>query len=102
MSWPGRGLNTTHLERLNEERLKQVLDSMPTRRVDLHLHRQVLRNAQYVARVSDLEDWGSLAVASSYCDVVVCEKHMADMLGRDGFVTPARIETSLEQALVAA
>jgi hypothetical protein len=84
------------LEGLGEQKLKQVIDDMPTRRVDVHLHKQVLRNSSYVARPTDLEDWGSLAVASSYCDVVVCEKHMADMLKRDGFRTQARIEVDLE------
>jgi hypothetical protein len=28
---------------------------------------------------------------------VICEKHMADMLKRDGFRTQARIETDLER-----
>jgi hypothetical protein len=87
------------LEALGETRLKQVIDAMPTRRVDMHLHREVLKNRAYVAKASDLEDWGGLAVASCYCDVVVCEKHMASMLRRNGFSTQARIETSLEAAL---
>lgn len=82
---------------LGEEKLKQVIDDMPTRRVDLHLHRQVLRNATYRAKSTDLEDWGSLALATCYCDVVVCEKHMADMLRRDRFRTVSRVETNLEQ-----
>jgi hypothetical protein len=30
---------------------------------------------------------------------VVCEKHMAHMLRRNGFVTKARIEVDLENAL---
>lgn len=86
------------LYELGEKGLKQVVDDMPTRRVDLHLHRQVLSNPNYVARISDLEDWGGLVVASCYCDVLVCEKHMADMLRRDGLTTHARIETNLESA----
>jgi len=91
------GLLKEALEGLGEHKLKQVIDDMPTRRVDLHLHRQVLRNPSYLARSTDLEDWGSLALASSYCDVVVCEKHMADMLKRDSFRTHARIEVDLEK-----
>jgi hypothetical protein len=90
------GLPKEALDDLGEQKLKQVIDDMPTRRVDLHLHKQVLRNLSYVARPTDLEDWGSLTVASSYCDVVICEKHMADMLKRDGFRTHARIEVNLE------
>jgi hypothetical protein len=95
-------LEPTALEGLGETRLKQVIDDMPTRRVDLHLHRQVLKNTTYVARASDLEDWGGLVVASCYCDVLVCEKHMANMLRRNGFVTKARVEINLENALKAA
>lgn len=90
------GLSKAVMDGLGEQRLKQVIDSMPTRRVDMHLHKQVLRNARYVARLTDLEDWGSLALASCYCDVIVCEKHMADMLRRDDFTTHARVEVDLE------
>jgi hypothetical protein len=84
------------LDGLGEKKLKQVINDMPTRRVDLHLHRQVLHNSNYRARPTDLEDWGGLVIASSYCDVVVCEKHMASMLKRDGFKTHARVEVNLE------
>jgi hypothetical protein len=87
------------LEVLGEQGLKQVLHDMPTRRVDLHLHRQVIKNPNYIAKPTDLEDWGGLAVASCYCDVVVCEKHMADMLRRDAFTTYARIETALDMVM---
>lgn len=90
------GLSRADLDALGEEGWKQVVDDMPTRRVDMHLHRQVLRNPNYVARQTDLEDWGGLALASCYCDVVVCEKHMANMLRRDGFTTRARVEINLE------
>jgi hypothetical protein len=89
------------LDTLGEAGLKQVIDDMPTRRVDMHLHREILKNRAYAARPSDLEDWGGLTVASCYCDVVVCEKHMAHMLRRNGFATTARIETGLEGALTA-
>lgn len=90
------GLSNAAMDGLGEQRLKQMIDDSPTRRVDMHLHKQVLRNTRYVARLTDLEDWGGLALASCYCDVVVCEKHMADMLRRDGFKTRARVEVDLE------
>lgn len=96
------GLLKADMDGLGEQKLKQVIDDMPTRKVDMHLHRQVLRNPNYVSRQSDLEDWGGLAVASCYCDVVICEKHMADMLRRDRFKTHARIEVDLERALMGA
>lgn len=95
-------LDRSVLDGLGEKRLKQVIDDMPTRRVDMHLHREVLKNRSYVARASDLEDWGGLTVASCYCDVVVCEKHMANMLRQSGFLTKARIEVDLANALRAA
>lgn len=85
---------------LGPSKLKAVIDDMPSRRVDIHLHKQVLRNPNYKSRESDLEDWASLAMASCYCDVVVCEKHMADMLKRDGFQTKARIEVDLEKTFL--
>lgn len=85
------------LEILGEAGLKKLLNDMPTRRVDLHLHRQVLRNPKYAPKSTDLEDWAALSVASCYCDVVVCEKHMADMLSRDGFRVKARIEVDLDK-----
>lgn len=85
------------LEIFGETGLKKLINDMPTRRVDLHLHKQVLRNPKYAPKPTDLEDWAALAVASCYCDVVVCEKHMADMLSRDGFRAKARIEVDLDQ-----
>lgn len=85
------------LEMLGETGLRKLIDDMPTRRVDLHLHKQVLRNPNYAPKPTDLEDWAALSVASCYCDVVVCEKHMADMLSRNGFRAKARIEIDLDQ-----
>jgi hypothetical protein len=87
------------IAKLGSTRLKEIINEMPTRRIDLHLHKQILKNPSYSAKITDLEDWGSLIPASCYCDVVVCEKHMADMLKRDGFITKARVETDLEKAL---
>lgn len=87
-------------ESLGELRLKAIINDMPTRHLDLHLHKQVLRNHNYASKLTDLEDWTGIGVASCYCDVVVCEKHMADMLKRDGFRTKARIETDIEKTFI--
>ncbi|MNG63954.1 hypothetical protein D3C79_221900 [compost metagenome] len=76
--------------------MKSIIDSMPTRSLDLHLHRQVLANPNYAAKITDLEDWAGLGLAACYCDVVVCEKHMADMMKRNKYKTKARVETNLE------
>lgn len=74
---------------------RSMMSKMPTRVLDIHLHHQVLKNSQYKPKVSDLEDWAGLGIAACYCDVVVCEKHFANMVSRDGFSTHARVETDL-------
>ena len=94
------GLPENIFDRLGEQGMKSVIDDMPTRHLDLHLHRQVQRNPNYLAKVKDLEDWTGVGVATCYCDVVVCEKHMADMLRRDGFKTKARVETDLGETFI--
>jgi hypothetical protein len=83
------------IESWGEEKLKEFLSSIPTRNLDIHLHRQVLRNSSYKPKHSDLEDWAGLGPAACYSDVLVCEKHFADMVKRDSFKTKARIETSI-------
>lgn len=75
--------------------IKSFMDSMPTRKLDIHLHKQVLRNPQYKPKHSDLEDWAGLVPATCYADVVVCEKHFADLACRGNYKHYARIETSL-------
>lgn len=82
-------------ENLGEAQIKAIVDAMPTRHLDLHLHRQVLKNPSYKAKITDLEDWAGIGIASCYCDVVVCEKHMANMIQRDHFSVKARIETNI-------
>jgi hypothetical protein len=88
-------LEKSFFDALGREKITALVDDMPTRRLDLHLHRQVLKNPQYKPKKTHLEDWAGLGVASCYCDVVVCENHMADMIRREGFRPKARIETNL-------
>lgn len=73
-----------------------MLNSMPTRKLDIHLHKQILKNPNYKPKITDLGDWGGIGIASCYCDVVICEKHFADLLNRDSYVPNIRIETKLE------
>jgi hypothetical protein len=89
-------LDKSILENMKIEEHRKFLMSMPTRKLDIHLHRQVIKNDQYRPKPSDLEDWGGIGVASCYCDVVVCEKHFANMLQRDSYRPVARIETKLD------
>ncbi len=84
------------LETMGRTGLIQLVDSMPTRRLDVHLHRQMLRNPNIKVRLTDLEDWAGLGAAVQYCDYVVCEKHFADLIKRDGFRTKASVGTDLE------
>jgi hypothetical protein len=78
-----------------EKKCMQFVSDIPTRKVDIHLHRQVLRNSEYRPKQSDLEDWSGLGTAVCYCDVVVCEKHFSSIIKRDSFKTRARVETSI-------
>lgn len=82
-------------ENFSVDQLKKFVDLMPSRNLDLHLYRQVLKNPNYKPKVSDLEDWSGLGIAVCYCDIVVCEKHFASMLKRDKFKTKARVVTNL-------
>lgn len=89
-------LNKSILENMNKDELKNLLMMIPTRKLDIHLHRQVIRNDEYKPKHSDLEDWAGIGLASCYCDIVVCEKHFADMLQRDSYKPFARIVRNLD------
>lgn len=77
--------------------LIRLIERMPSRLLDLHLHRQVARNSQFKPKKTDLEDWAGLGPACMYCDVVICEKHFADMVRRDAFSTRAAVLTDLRR-----
>lgn len=79
----------------SRDAITRFLLRIPTRVMDIHLHRQVMKNPKYKPKLSDLEDWAGVGVASCYCDIVVCEKHLADMLQRDSYQSHARIEKQL-------
>ncbi len=91
------GIQQSDFRLLNEIDYKKALALMPTRCLDMHLRRQIIKNPEYRAKPSDLEDWTGVGVASCYCDIVICEKHFADMLKRDNYRPYARIETKLSE-----
>jgi hypothetical protein len=93
------GFDKSLLTALGKAGLAEWLQEMPSRRVDMHLHRQVLKDPTYRPKASDLEDWAALGMACAYCDVVACEKHMAAMLNRDHFRERARVERRLVDAV---
>lgn len=88
-------LTLNDLLSLGVEQVKAFVDSLPSRRADLHLHKQLVKNPSLKARLSDLEDWAGLGPATAYCDLVVCEKHFADLVRRDSFQTRAAILTDV-------
>ena len=92
-------ISITDIEGWGLTRLKAFMDAIPTRKLDIHLHRQVLKNDHYKPKESDLEDWAGLGAAACYADAVVCEKHFASLLARDGFTHHARIETKMSKTL---
>jgi hypothetical protein len=83
------------LRSLGREGLRAFLEYMPSRRLDLHLHRQWLRNPQLRPKHNDLLDWAGLGPAATYCDVLVCERHFGELLRRDGFQPRAVILNSV-------
>ncbi len=85
------------LSNWSEYEFKEFLNRIPTRKLDIHLHRQVLKNPQYKSKLSDLEDWAGLGIAMCYCDLVICENHFADLVLRDNYKTNARVTTSINE-----
>ena len=68
---------------IGAEKLTGFVDAMPSIRIDMHLRLQWVRNQQLKTRPSDLNDFGYVATAAAYCDVVVTERQLADLLNRD-------------------
>lgn len=77
-----------------DELTRLVLD-LPSRSLDLHMHWQVAKNPALKPKRTDLNDWGSLIPAAVYCDILVCEKHFADLMQRDGYVVRAEVFTDI-------
>lgn len=92
----GQGFPVLDLGRIDMAYVRGFVDALPSRRADLHVTKQSTKNAQLKAKLSDLDDFASISPAVAYCDVVVCEKHFADLLRRDGFKTRAIVLTNLE------
>jgi len=68
---------------IGAEKLIGFVDAMPSIRIDMHLRLQWVRNQQLKTRLSDLNDFGYVGTAAAYCDVVVTENQLADLLNRD-------------------
>jgi hypothetical protein len=68
---------------IGAEKLIGFVDAMPSIRLDMHLRLQWVRNQQLKTRLSDLNDFGYVGTAAAYCDVLVTENQLADLLNRD-------------------
>jgi hypothetical protein len=86
-----------HLEPLGKEGLTDLIEELPSRRVELHMLRQILKNPQLKPRDNDLEDWSGLGPATAHCDFVVCERHFSDLLHRDGYNPEAQVVTDVRK-----
>lgn len=82
---------------LGSEGLTSLIRDMPSRKTEVHLHRQIIKNPNLKPKDNDLEDWSALSPATAHCDVVVCEKHFASLLRRDGYQPNARVITDLRE-----
>jgi hypothetical protein len=68
---------------LGAEGFTRFVEAMPSIRLDMHLRQQWIRNTELKTRHSDLNDFGYVGTAAAYCDVVVTENQLADLLNRD-------------------
>jgi hypothetical protein len=85
---------------LSESQRWALLDAMPWQKAVMHLKRQWAKNARLKPnkRHSDLNDWGYLSVAVSHCDIIVTERHMANLFSpARGFHSRATVIPRLGQ-----
>jgi hypothetical protein len=83
---------------LGEKAWSAILEAMPSRRADMHLHREWAKNVILKPKESDLNDWAYLGVAVMYCDIVVTERQVANLFSRR-FATTARVIADLSELL---
>lgn len=76
------GITKEQFASLGEPVWCELLDMMPSRRVDMHIRTQWARNANLKPNLSDLNDWVYLGIGVCYCDLVVTENQMNDLLRR--------------------
>jgi hypothetical protein len=88
------GIDEGELFQLGMEGLTKFVDAMPSIRIETHLRLQWIRNRQLRTKLTDLNDWGYVAPAAAYCDVVVTEKQLANLLNR-GLQKKATVITKL-------
>lgn len=88
-------IELSELESLGKNVFSDILDNMPSRVLEVHLHKLMLANDHYNPKITDLNDWGGFALGAMYCDHAIGEKHMVDMLTRNNFKSKANIHKSV-------
>ncbi len=76
------GISTEQFVSIGEEGMNRLIDMMPTRKVDMWLRDRWARNGGLIPKISDLNDWCYVGSAIPYCDFVVTESQMDDLLSR--------------------
>lgn len=76
---------------------RQILETIPSRWVEMKLRHQRQANTQKTWQGNDLNDVTALAIAVPYCDWVVTEKSWASML--TAAKVPERFETTVTRSL---
>lgn len=64
--------------------MRSFVDSMPSADARLSLLVARHRNPQSTWTANDIYDLDALSIAAAYCDVVVCESHVAHLLRQEG------------------
>lgn len=82
------GVSMEQFAKLGEPVWCELLDMMPSRRADMHLRTQWAKNANLNPKISDLNDWTYVAIAVCYCDLVVTENQMNNLLQRSDEFAP--------------
>ena len=91
------GISIAELEALGDPALRELLEDMPSIKLDIHLHRQWAKNQNLPAKLNEAYDIAYVGSAAMYCDVVVTENQLADLLRRDEFKCRAQILTDLRE-----
>jgi hypothetical protein len=60
------GIHADTFEALGKDGWRAFMLDLPTRRVDIQLHRQILKNPKLKPKMSDLEDWAGLGPAAAH------------------------------------
>lgn len=92
-------ISVEFFKNIEKTELSKIIHSITLLDIDMHMHKQLLKNEAYIPDDHDLEDWSGLSIGAAYCDVLVCEKHFKDMIGRDGYRIHAKVLTNIDDLL---